>query len=60
MCKTVIKESRIENVYYFLNRSEYKKQHDKTNFKLIKLSNENEKFVENYQNILKKFWENKR
>ena len=61
MCRTVIKESRITNVYYFLSRNPEKKQYKKTNFKNLSFENSQFlKFTNNYQKIMKKFWENKR
>ena len=61
MCKSVIKESRIEKVYYLLPRNPEKKQYNKTEFNnLEKLNFENKKISEKYKEIMQKFWENKR
>lgn len=61
MCKTVIKESRIEKVYYFLERNQEKKQYKKTEFNNINKMQKNvENFTNEYLNIMKKFWQNKR
>ena len=61
MCKTVIKEARIKEVYYFVKRDPNKKQHNKTNFIFIKNEDENYKrFINNYKKIIENFWENKR
>ena len=61
MCKSVIKESRIENVYYFLPRNPDKKQYKGTKINLIE---ENEEIIKefnnNYKKIIRNFWENKR
>lgn len=35
MCKEVIKQARIDNVYYLIDKYEYKKEYNKTNFKKI-------------------------
>ena len=40
MCKMVIKEARIKNVYYLLSRNSQKKQCSKTSFKLINNNSE--------------------
>lgn len=56
MCKAVIKESRISNVYYYLPRNEQKKQYNKTIF----IKNNNMEFEKDYLKKIEKFWENKR
>jgi len=56
MCESVIKQSRIKNVYYLIDRLDYKKDFSKTNFILY----QNESLAENSKNILAKFFENKR
>ena len=57
MCKVVIKEARIKNVYYLLPRDKSKKQYSKTNFQI--LSNyEQEK--QKYKEILSNFFKKKR
>jgi len=61
MCASVIKESRISEVCYILERNPDKKQYNKTNFKnLSKKNDEFQKFAKNYKKIMKNFWENKR
>lgn len=47
MCMEVIKESRINNVFYLVKRSENKKNYYKTNVRII----ENE----NYSNVIKSY-----
>lgn len=59
MCKTIIKESRIPNVYYLLNRDETKKQFNKVSLSIVD-DPEFDELVENYKNIVQKFWQNKR
>ena len=57
MCKSVIKESRIQNVYYLLTRLPEKNQYNKTIFNKLKDMSEKE---DKYQEIINKFWKNKR
>ena len=57
MCKSVIKESRIQNVYYLLPRLPEKNQYNKTIFNNLKDMSEKE---DKYQEIINKFWKNKR
>ena len=57
MCKSVIKESRIQNVYYLLPKLPEKNQYNKTIFNKIKEMSEKE---DKYQEIINKFWKNKR
>lgn len=57
MCKSVIKESRIQNVYYLLPRLPEKNQYNKTIFNKLKAMSEKE---DKYQEIINKFWKNKR
>ena len=57
MCKSVIKESRIQNVYYLLPRLPEKNQYNKTIFNKLKGVSEKE---DKYQEIINKFWKNKR
>ena len=57
MCKSVIKESRIQNVYYLLPRLPEKNQYNKTVFNKLKDMSEKEG---KYQEIINKFWKNKR
>ena len=57
MCKSVIKESRIQNVYSLLPRLPEKNQYNKTIFNKLKDMSEKE---DKYQEIINKFWKNKR
>ena len=57
MCKSVIKESRIQNVYYLLPRLPEKNQYNKTIFNKLKDMSAKEG---KYQEIINKFWKNKR
>lgn len=57
MCKSVIKESRIQNVFYLLPRLPEKNQYNKTIFNKLKDISEKEN---KYQEIINKFWKNKR
>lgn len=55
MCREVIKQSRIKNVYYLVDKLEYKKTYNKTNF--IKSEDENvlaasEEYKKSYQHFL--------
>ena len=59
MCETVIRESRIDNVYYFVDRLPQKKQYNKTKIKKIE-NLPDEKFVNNYLEKINVFWKNKR
>ena len=54
MCEIIIKQARIKNVYYLLEKLNSKKEYNKTNF--IKIS-ENEQM---YYNILRDFFKKKR
>ena len=56
MCKSVIKESRIQNVYYLLPRLPEKNQYNKTIFNKLKDVSEKE---DKYQEIINKFRKNK-
>lgn len=55
MCMEVIKESRINNVYYLLTREKTKKSFYKTNVRIIeKISNADN--IDKYRNILSDFF----
>lgn len=55
MCMEVIKESRINNVYYLLTREKNKKSFYKTNVRIIeKISNADD--IDKYRNILSDFF----
>lgn len=56
MCMEVIKQSRIKNVYYLLDKLDYKHEFSKTNISKI----ENESNIENYKKILSTFFQNMR
>ena len=59
MCKSVIKESRIQKVYFLLERSKKKKQYNKVLFEQIDVS-KYEKTTNLYKKIIQNFWQNKR
>ena len=59
MCKNVIKESRIDKVFYLVPRLKSKKIYNKTNFFQIE-EKSNENSIDKYKKIIEKFWENKR
>lgn len=56
MCKTVIKEARINEVYYIQERLKYKKQYKCTAFKK---SNFDSEFVEDYKRKITSFFKDK-
>src|SRR5574344_192117 len=58
MCKTVIKESRIKNVYYLINRLPEKKQYNRV--KIQKFEDTPTEYINEYKKILSNFWKNKR
>ena len=53
MCKSVIKEARLQNVYYYVERYNYKKQYSRTNFNYVK---EESGIVSNYIHKIKSFF----
>ncbi len=56
MCENIIKQSRIKNVYYLMEKQNNKKEYEKTNF--IKLNDrQNEQM---YDIIIKSFFKKKR
>lgn len=57
MCKNVIKESRLDEVLYLIERYDFKKQYQKTEFNKVEILNKN---VENYKVSIRHFFENKR
>lgn len=57
MCQLVIREARIKQVYYLIDRLEYKKIYNKTIFKPIENYIEEK---EHYKKILNSFFKNKR
>ncbi len=56
MCMEIIKQSRIQNVYYLLDKLDYKHDFEKTN--LEKIGTESD--IETYQQLLSTFFQNKR
>lgn len=56
MCEEIIKQSRIKNVYFLLDKLDYKHDFAKTNFK--KISNEDS--CNTYQQLLSNFFQNMR
>ena len=58
MCKTIIIESRIKNVYYLLSRDKSKNQYKGTKFKQIESSNN--KLVKEYKDKISTFFSDKR
>ena len=59
MCEKVIKEARLDKVYYLVDRDMNKKQYSKT--QILKYSDfSTEDLVKKYQNKLSNFWKNKR
>lgn len=56
MCEEVIKQSRIKNVYYLLDKLDFKHEYNKTTFELIS----NNDFGHSYQQLLSDFFQNKR
>ena len=57
MCRSIIRESRLDEVTYLIDRYEYKKQYGKTKFNKLKI---NDCDVENYKTSIRHFFENKR
>lgn len=53
MCETIIKQARIKNVYYLVDKLEFKKEYYKTNIEKLNYTN-------NYKEILGSFFANKR
>lgn len=52
MCENIIKQSRIKNVYYLVEKPEFKKENDKTNFNKC----ENEFYAKKYKELLTNFF----
>lgn len=57
MCKSIIKEARVDKVYYLLERNLGKKQYYKTNFENWNVSKES---INKYQKILTNFFKKRR
>lgn len=53
MCKAIIKESRISQVYYLLEKPVTKQQYNKVKFTKIQHQNE---YLKKYQKIFDNFW----
>lgn len=60
MCKNVIKESRIEKVYYLLPKLETKKIYNKTEFEQLSLSSQIAAKKDEYIKLNEFFWKNLR
>ena len=60
MCKNVIKESRIEKVYYLLPKLETKKIYNKTEFEQLSLSSQMAAKKDEYIKLNEFFWKNLR
>lgn len=56
MCMEIIKQSRIKNVYYLLDKLDYKHEFTKTNIQKIESKN----VINTYQQLLSDFFQNKR
>lgn len=56
MCEEVIKQSRIRNVYYILDKLDYKHDYNKTNFNLLNVEEE----LNSYQQLLSSFFKKRR
>ncbi len=56
MCYEVIKQSRIKNVYYLLDKPDYKHEYNKTNMELLPANT----VTNSYQQLLSVFFKNKR
>ena len=59
MCQEIIKQSRIQNVYYLLSALDYKNTYNKTNFNKI-IENDTAQNEQMYADILKAFFKEKR
>ena len=60
MCKNVIKESRIEKVYYLLPKLETKKIYNKTEFEQLSLPSQMSAKKDEYIKLNEFFWKNLR
>ena len=56
ICENVIKQSRINNVYYFIDKLETKKEYNKTNFTKANICT----YEQKYKRILTEFFQKKR
>lgn len=57
MCKAVLKEARLDKVFYLVPRYDYKKQYKCTNFQFYDLDSQS---LEKYKRDIKNFFVNKR
>lgn len=60
ICENIIKQSRIRNVYYLLNKPETKKEYNKTIFNKLNNTKNEQKYVKVLNNFFKKKRDNKR
>lgn len=60
MCKNVIKESRLERVYYLLPKLETKKIYNKTEFEQLSLPSQMDAKKDEYIQLNEFFWKNLR
>jgi len=58
MCEKIIKQSRIRNVFYLIDRLDYKKEYNKTIF--YKKEKENEQLSTEYLSIISSYFSDKR
>ena len=56
MCMEIIKQSRINNVYYLLDKLDYKHEFAKTSLQKLEAKNE----IDSYQQLLSNFFQNMR
>ena len=56
ICENVIKQSRINNVYYFIDKLETKKEYNKTNFAKTNICT----YEQKYKRMLTEFFQKKR
>ena len=56
ICENIIKQSRIQNVYYLIDKPDNKKEYNKTKFAETNISTQKEQ----YKNILNHFFQKKR
>lgn len=54
ICENIIKQSRIRNVYYLLNKPETKKEYNKTIFNKLNNTKNEQKYVKVLNNFFKK------
>ena len=59
MCAEIIKQSRIDNVYYLLDKPDEKKDFNKTKFEKINKKNEEQKYLDILSNFFKELREKK-